>query len=199
MWGQAEGGTVNGTRLRIAAVAALVVALTGASIALAGGGKGKDDDNAFSAHLVGFSEVPANNTAGHGDLTFTMTSTQITFRLVYADLSGPPAAAHIHVGQKNVNGGVSIFFCGGGGQAPCPAATSGTVTGTATAANVVGPTAQGFAAGDLAAVERAIKAGVTYANMHTAKFPAGEIRGQIRGGGNDDGDKDKKEKKKKDK
>jgi hypothetical protein len=70
------------------------------------------------------------------------------------------------------------------------------VTGTATAANVVGPTAQGFAVGDLAAVERAIKAGVTYANMHTAKFPAGEIRGQIRGGGNDDGDKDKKEKKK---
>ena len=185
-----------GTRLRIAAVAAFVFALAGASIALAGAGKGKDDDNGFSAHLVGFNEVPANNTAGHGDLIFTMTSTQITFRLVYADLSGPPAAAHIHVGQKNVNGGVSVFFCGGGGQPPCPATTSGTVTGTITAANVVGPTAQGFNVGDLAAVERAIKAGVTYANMHTAKFPAGEIRGQVRrGGGNDDGDKNKKEKK----
>jgi hypothetical protein len=185
-----------GTRLRIAAVAAFVFALAGASIALAGAGKGKDDDNGFSAHLIGFNEVPANNTAGHGDLTVTMTSTQITFRLVYADLSGPPAAAHIHVGQKNVNGGVSVFFCGGGGQPPCPATTSGTVTGTITAANVVGPTAQGFNVGDLAAVERAIKAGVTYANMHTAKFPAGEIRGQVRrGGGNDDGDKNKKEKK----
>jgi hypothetical protein len=185
-----------GTRLRIAAVAAFVFALAGASLALAGAGKGKDDDNGFSAHLIGFNEVPANNTAGHGDLTVTMTSTQITFRLVYADLSGPPAAAHIHVGQKNVNGGVSVFFCGGGGQPPCPATTSGTVTGTITAANVVGPTAQGFNVGDLAAVERAIKAGVTYANMHTAKFPAGEIRGQVRrGGGNDDGDKNKKEKK----
>jgi CHRD domain len=185
-----------GTRLRIAAAAASVFALAGASIALAGAGKGKDDDNGFSAHLIGFNEVPANNTAGHGDLTFTMTSTQITFRLVYADLSGPPAAAHIHVGQKNVNGGVSVFFCGGGGQAACPTTTSGTVTGTITAANVVGPTAQGFNVGDLAAVERAIKAGVTYANMHTAKFPAGEIRGQVRRGGNDDGDKDNKEKKK---
>ena len=185
-----------GTRLRIVAVVAFVVALAGASIALAGVGKGKDDENGFSAHLIGFSEVPANNTTGHGDLTFTMTSTQITFRLVYADLSGPPAAAHIHVGQKNVNGGVSVFFCGGGGQPACPAATSGTVTGTITAANVVGPTAQGFNVGDLAAVERAIKAGVTYANMHTTKFPGGEIRGQVRGGGNDDGDKkDKKEKK----
>ena len=173
-----------GTRLRIAAVAAFVVALAGASIALAGVGKDKDDDG-FSAHLIGFNEVPAINTAGHGDLTFTMTSSQITFRLVYADLSGPPAAAHIHVGQKRVNGGVSVFFCGGGGQPACPAATSGTVTGTITAANVVGPTAQGFNVGDLAAVERAIKAGVTYANMHTANFPAGEIRGQVHGGKKD--------------
>jgi hypothetical protein len=181
-----------GTRLRIAAVAVFVFALAGVSIALAGAGKGKDDGNGFSAHLIGFNEVPANNTAGHGDLTFTMTSTQIKFRLVYTGLGGPPAAAHIHVGQKNVNGGVSVFFCGGGGQPACPASTSGTVAGTATAANVVGPTAQGFSVGDLAAVERAIKAGVTYANMHTAKFPGGEIRGQVsRGGGNDNGDKNK--------
>jgi hypothetical protein len=181
-----------GTRLRIATTA-LIVALVGASIALASAGKGKDDDNGFAARLIGFNEVPANNTAGRGDLTFTMTSTQITFKLVYAGLSGPPAAAHIHVGQKNVNGGVSVFFCGGGGQAACPAATSGTVSGTITAANVVGPTAQGYNVGDLAAVERAIKAGVTYADMHTAKFPAGEIRGQIRGG--DNGDRDNKKEK----
>jgi hypothetical protein len=179
-----------GTRLRIAAVA-LIVALVGASIALAGAAKGRDHDNGFGARLIGFNEVPANNTAGRGQLTFTMTSTKITFKLVYSGLSGPPAAAHIHVGQKNVNGGVSIFFCGGGGQPACPAATSGTVSGTATAANVVGPTAQGYNAGDLAAVERAIKAGVTYANMHTAKFPGGEIRGQI-GRGGDNGDNDKK-------
>jgi hypothetical protein len=183
-----------GSPMRIAAVGACVFALAGGSIALAGVGKGKDDDNGFSAHLIGFNEVPANNTAGHADLTFTMTSTQITFRLVYADLSGPPGAAHIHVGQKNVNGNVAVFFCGGGGQAACPTTTSGTVTGTITAANVVGPTSQGFNVGDLAAVERAIKAGVTYANIHTAKFLNGEIRGQVRNGGG--GDKDKKEKKK---
>ena len=177
-----------GTRLRIAAVAAFVVALAGASIALAGVGKDKDDDS-FSAHLVGFNEVPAINTAGHGDFTFTITSSDIAFRLYTPALSGPPAPAHIHVGQKRVNGGVSVFFCGGGGQPACPAATSGTVTGTITAANVVGPTAQGFNVGDLAAVERAIKAGVSYANMHTAKFPAGEIRGQVHGGMKDKEDK----------
>jgi CHRD domain len=112
-----------------------------------------------------------------------MTDTQITFVLNYADLSGPPAVAHIHVGQKNVNGGVSVFFCGGGGQAACAASTSGTVSGTITAANVVGPVAQGYDPGNLPPVEKAIRAGVAYANMHTVKFPAGEIRGQIKRGG----------------
>jgi hypothetical protein len=185
--------TMIGIRLRLAATA-LILALVGASIALASAGKGKDDDNGFAARLIGFNEVPANNTAGHGELTFTMTSTKITFKLVYANLSGPPGAAHIHVGQKNVNGNVAVFFCGGGGQPACPATTSGTVTGTITAANVVGPTSQGFNVGDLAAVERAIKAGLTYANMHTAKFLNGEIRGQIRGGGDENGNQDKKEK-----
>jgi hypothetical protein len=43
-------------------------------------------------------------------------------------------------------------------------------------------------------VERAIRAGVTYANMHTAKFPGGEIRGQIRAHGDDNGSKKGKKK-----
>ena len=47
--------------------------------------------------------------------------------------------------------------------------------GTITAANVVGPAAQGYNVGDSPGGAR-IKAGVTYANMHTPMFPAGEIR-----------------------
>ena len=50
----------------------------------------------------------------------------------------------------------------------------------------MGPTAQGFAAGDLTSIVKAIQAGVTYANMHTSVFPGGEIRGQLVGGGHDD-------------
>jgi hypothetical protein len=56
------------------------------------------------------------------------------------------------------------------------------VSGTIAAADVVGPVAQGYAVGDIAPVIAALRAGVTYANMHTAKFPGGEIRGQIRHG-----------------
>ena len=80
-----------------------------------------------------------------------------------------------------------MFFCGGGGKPACPASNSGSVSGTITAADVVGPTAQGFVAGDITPVIAALRAGFTYANMHTTKFPVGEIRGQIvRGHGHDD-------------
>jgi hypothetical protein len=107
-----------------------------------------------------------------------MTANQITFTLTYANLSAPPTMAHIHVGQPGVNGGVSVFLCGGD-KPSCPTTTSGTVSGTIAATDVIGPTTQGFQADDLASLERAIQAGVTYTNMHTPTFPNGEIRGQI--------------------
>jgi len=40
--------------------------------------------------------------------------------------------------------------------------------------------AQGIAAGEIAEIIRAMRAGVTYANVHTNKHPTGEIRGQLR-------------------
>ena len=175
-------------RLQLAAAVALVFGLAVASIALASGGNkghGKHGKN-FRAKLIGFNEVPATNSNGRGKLRLTLTDTEITFRLDYSGLSGNPAASHIHVGQQNVNGGVAVFFCGGGGKPACPASTSGTVSGTITAADLVGPAAQGYPAapaGKLADLEKAIKAGVSYANIHTAQFPAGEIRGQIKHGG----------------
>jgi hypothetical protein len=175
-------------RLQLAAAVALVLGLAVASIALASGGNkghGKHGKN-FRAKLIGFNEVPPTNSKGKARLRLTMTDTEITFRLDYSGLSGNPLASHIHVGQQNVNGGVAVFFCGGGGKPACPASTSGSVSGTITAADLVGPGAQGYPAapaGKLADLAKAIKAGVTYANIHTAQFPAGEIRGQIKHGG----------------
>ncbi|WP_425347892.1 CHRD domain-containing protein [Streptomyces roseochromogenus] len=60
--------------------------------------------------------------------------------------------------------------------AVCPA-RQGTVTGTIKPADVVGPTAQGIAPGDFAAFVAAIRAGKTYANVHTTAYPNAEIRG----------------------
>ena len=169
-------------RVRFPLAISLVVALVAASAALAasrhhGHGNGA---NEFSTHLIGYNEVPAINTAGQADLTLTIGTNQLTFSLTYSGLSGPPSAAHVHIGQPGVNGGVSFFFCGGGGKPSCPAATSGTVTGTVLPADI--QAIQGFPAGDLNPVIAAIRAGITYANMHSASFPAGEIRGQLRSG-----------------
>ena len=146
-----------------------------------------DDDNngdiTLKASLRGIQENPPNNTEATGSFTATIPSdgSPITFTLTFDNLVANPSQAHIHFGfPTGMNGGVMIFLCGGGGQDPCPAAKSGTVTGTITAANVVGPTAQGVTAGDLAtALRLVVQDGAGYANIHNATFPGGEIRGQV--------------------
>jgi hypothetical protein len=56
------------------------------------------------------------------------------------------------------------------------------LNGTLTSTNVVGPGgAQQLLPGQFDQLVRAIRAGATYANVHTAASPGGEIRGQIRG------------------
>jgi hypothetical protein len=44
---------------------------------------------------------------------------------------------------------------------------------------VVGPAAQNIPPGDFAAVVAALASNTVYGNIHTTKFPAGEIRGQV--------------------
>lgn len=143
----------------------------------------------FTAFLVGTQEVPAIFTAGSAMFTMTVVNndTQINFQLTYANLTAPPTVAHVHFGQRAVSGGVSFFFCGGGGKPACPTTPSGMVTGTVVAADVVGPADQGIAAGNLAAILQMIRAGVSYANMHTPLHPNGEIRGQLRPAGSSSG------------
>ncbi len=117
----------------------------------------------------------------------------IEFELEYEGLEGGNVLfAHIHFGQRHTTGGVSAFLCGGGGKDPCPNSPDGTVEGTITATNVLGPAVQGIAAGELDELVAAIRAGIAYVNVHTATFPAGEIRGQLgkgnsgKGGGKND-------------
>ena len=136
----------------------------------------------FSASLIGANEVPPINTEGTAGFNMTIQPSGITFSLNFSDLSSPLAVAHLHFGVPKVNGGVMIFLCGGGAQPDCPATTSGTITGTVTAANVTGPTGQGIAVGDLDSALEVVRDGLSYANMHTANFGSGEIRGQVRRG-----------------
>ena len=160
----------------------LVLILLGLVSSVAQGQEGRR----FKATLVPTEEVPALSNVASGTFTLLIDFDELSFdyELSYSGISGTGATqSHIHLAQKGVNGGIMVFFCTNLGNGPpgtqaCPA--NGTVTGTATAANVGGgANAQGIAPGQFDEVLAAIRAGVVYVNVHSALFPGGEIRGQL--------------------
>ena len=141
---------------------------------------GDDDVITLTADLHGANEVPAINSNATASFKATIQENgAITFTETFQNLTSNAIFSHIHFGKNHVAGGVMIFLCGGGGQPACPAATSGTFSGSITPANVTGPTAQGITAGDLASALRAIRQGAGYVNLHSVNFPGGEVRGQV--------------------
>ena len=81
----------------------------------------------------------------------------LTWKLTYSRLSGAASAAHIHLGRTGVAGNVIVPLC----ASNCHSG----MTGTAKISSKI--VAQ-------------IEAGKTYVNVHTAKNPNGEIRGQVK-------------------
>jgi len=175
-----------------------VAALLGASSLSAGegdGDRGRERSRfAVSAELIGYQEVPALSTTARGRFTawIDTRANTITWRLKYDATEGTVTQAHVHFGQKGVNGGVSFFLCSNLGNGPagtpaCPVAP-GEVSGIITPDLVVGPgpvttptpgPGQGIEPGAFAEIAMAIREGVAYANVHTTKWPGGEIRGQL--------------------
>ncbi|MEA2364456.1 MAG: hypothetical protein QOD71_3601 [Thermoleophilaceae bacterium] len=158
----------------MAAIAGVVT-----TTALAGG------DREVRTRLTGFQEVPAISTDAGGKFRAKLrtSSQEIQYELSYAHLTGAVQQAHIHLGQRAVNGAISVFLCSNLGNGPagtqaCPAAPA-TITGTIRPADVIGPAGQGIDPMQFDELVRAIRAGVTYANVHSATFPGGEIRGQL--------------------
>jgi hypothetical protein len=165
---------------RRSAVLALVIA-GAVSVAFASGSRH------WRAALTGLQEVPVVMTSGHGTFSAEISDdeTMVSWTLSYDELQSPITQAHIHVGQRNVNGGISVWLCSNLPSPPTPAGVQAcppppaTISGTFTAANVVGPASQGVAPGELADLIAAIRGRLTYANIHTQVSPGGEVRGQI--------------------
>ncbi len=111
----------------------IAAAMLGASSLMAHDGddnRGRDRDGRFvvRAELVGLQEVPALSTTAHGRFRAVVDTeaNTITFKLTYDALEGTVQQAHVHFGQKSVNGGVSFFLCSNLGNGPagtqaCPA------------------------------------------------------------------------------
>jgi hypothetical protein len=107
-------------------------------------------------------EVPKPNGARKGARgTFTGTVTKsgsaatLSWRLTFSKLTGRAVAAHIHIGRVGKAGAVAVALCG-----PCRSGVRGSAN---LQPNVI----------------TALQNGRAYVNVHTARNPGGEVRGQI--------------------
>ncbi|HQW37367.1 MAG TPA: CHRD domain-containing protein [Usitatibacteraceae bacterium] len=114
----------------------------------------------FDVFLEGAQEVPATQAPGGGSGTAVVNTTAdtITLNLAFSGMSGTLTGAHLH----------------GPAARGTNAAVKHSIGLTSPITNVVN-----YAAGD----ELDILHGLWYANLHTAVFPGGEVRGQLDFGG----------------
>ena len=190
--------------MKIAAILALGV--TALTFSTARAQDQRAGGNRFAADLSGYNEVhfifspgPPAAAALRGAISTNATGTfsaridddaqTIEYELTYSNLQGTVTQAHIHFGQPHTVGGIVAWLCQTAGTphpvpdlgTPTPTCPqSGTVTGTIGPLDVLTVTGQGIQAGEFAELVRAIRAGATYANVHSSpEFGAGEIRGHI--------------------
>ncbi len=193
-----------------ATFAALIVGFSAA--ATADEGRDKGDGDGFSARLSGYNEVHfiagtpalrgAISTQARGSFRAVIDdrANTIHYELSYEGLESDVTQAHIHFGQRHTVGGIVVWLCEtDAAKHPVPALRrpvtpqcpqAGTVTGTIGPDKVLTATGQGIDAGEFDEVVRAIRAGRVYANVHSATFGSGEIRGQLRGGDRGHHDRD---------
>jgi CHRD domain len=175
-------------RVKLAIGVTVIAALAAAgTVAVAGGGESVREE------LSGYEEDPlVRSTTGNGSFEARISERrqEIDFELSYAQLEGNVTQAHIHFGGPRQSGDISVFLCTNLGNGPagtptCPAAP-GSVSGTITPEDVIGPAAQGIAAGEFNELVDAIRAGVTYVNVHSSLYAGGEIRAQLDDGRDED-------------
>jgi hypothetical protein len=141
---------------KLVAVLALAVAASLAVTALAFGARASSIS--VNAKLNAMQEVPAQvvkDTKAKGRFTGTLVGSKLTWKLTFSGLTGPATAAHIHLGAMGKAGNVAIPLC-----APCKTGVHGKTTLSA-------------------ALKKALKHHKLYVNVHTAKNPNGETRGQL--------------------
>jgi hypothetical protein len=162
-------------------VACVLLLAVGTAVATGhggGGGKhhkvahhhgGKVRSLALFADLNGRNEISpttgqpgAGDPDGYGSASFTFDGDQLCFGITVANLD-TPGAAHIHKARKGQNGDIVVPLM----PVPTsgdPGASSGCVT-----------VSDAMLAADIQAHPKAY-----YANVHTAAFPGGAVRGQLK-------------------
>lgn len=148
------------TLIRSSLAAAALFALAGCSHM--GGSSSSGDYGSAAAMLTetytatmspGEEVPPAAESKGSGtfEMKLDIRTNEFTWKMTHGGLTGPATMAHIHgAAAKGANAGVVVPLVGNEGKAKLNQAQYG----------------------DLAA-------GLYYVNVHSAKYPGGEIRGQL--------------------
>lgn len=113
----------------------------------------------FEAHLLGKSEVPKGAPSGKGTANITITGTKVCWKFTGVKGIDKVTASHIHVGKAGTSGNVVVAFFAG------PLKTTGCVAAPAKVVAGIAKNPKGY-----------------YVNIHTLKYPAGAIRGQLHAG-----------------
>ena len=116
------------------------------------------DEVAYHADLAAAQETPPTDSTGTGslDATYDTSTKMLTWTVTYTGLTGDVTAAHFH--------GPAAMGAKADPVVPLEAPFASPIKGSATLT-------------DAQATD--LSAGMWYINLHTAKYPDGEVRGQV--------------------
>jgi len=121
------------------------------------GGTAQAEKITLKADLKGSNEVPPNTSpaSGKAEATLDTATKELSWKVTYADLTGPAMGAHFHgPSEAGKNAGIALPF----------KTVQSPIEGTATLTdNQIAD----------------LLAGKWYANIHTGANPGGELRGQM--------------------
>lgn len=141
-----------------AAAILLALGLAGCDTMKSMTGTGGGTDR-YDAALSAAQEVPPNpsTATGQAEVTYNRDTSTMSYRVTYSGLTGPATAGHIHgPAGPGANAGVAVPFAN---------------TGTSPITGEVKLTPEQL---------NQLNSGQWYVNIHTARNPGGEIRGQLR-------------------
>jgi CHRD domain len=144
-----------------------------------------------AAAPTGYTGAILTDATGTLELDLDKKAGQIGYTLTYTGpFTSDVQQAHIHFGKSHDSGGIVVWLCQTTAKpapaqvamitptCPTPSPTA-TVKGTITLDNVLAVPGQNVTAKDFDAITDAITSHTAYANIHTANFQGGEIRGQV--------------------
>ena len=120
----------------------------------------------FYANMTGGQEIPAVTTSSYGRAGFEFADSLTSMSYIIRTNVSAPTAAHIHCAPAGQNGpvGVTLQLRSATGHGTITKPDKNNACGWTTVADVM----------------TAMQSGNAYINVHTAAFPTGEIRGQVR-------------------